>query len=33
VACAEALGVTCLAFLEAPAAVPEPKRGRPWKEK
>jgi hypothetical protein len=30
-ALARALGVTCLAFLEAPAAVPEPKRGRPPK--
>jgi transcriptional regulator with XRE-family HTH domain len=31
VALAEALGVTCLAFLEEPAAAPEPKRGRPPK--
>jgi transcriptional regulator with XRE-family HTH domain len=31
VALAEALGADCRAFLEAPAAAPEPKRGRPPK--
>jgi hypothetical protein len=31
VALAEALGVTCLAFLEEPATIPEPRRGRPPK--
>src|SRR5262245_17656042 len=31
VALAKALGVDCLAFLKEPAALPEPKRGRPPK--
>jgi transcriptional regulator with XRE-family HTH domain len=32
-ALAEALGVDCRAFLEPPAELPEPKRGRPPKAK
>jgi transcriptional regulator with XRE-family HTH domain len=33
VALADALGVTCEAFKQEPAAMPEPKRGRPPKPK